>query len=604
MGTNGGRIFISHKHDDAAIAQAFGEFIRTQSGNRIQAHISSSSSFESPMGGRPLQDQLVASLSNSGCLILIYTRPDDNWSYCMYECGFATREGIPVHIFQCGDSEPPPLSHLVRYKTTILDDVKRFVSAFLTQPDFLRGQRDALTNYGKNDDQVQKAAADFFASLQGAIARTDGTKQEWIPWPLIRLRVDRKSIEAISGSPSSEEHKIIAMKSLLEQKAVVSSVTPGFTHFIGLSVSIGESFANVRESWLKVYHRRENEVLYRTICVQMLAAFEKQIIPLQATYAKSYLGRCVLPVVSRTLSSVNSEVEEFDIMFYEIVDDPEEEGLITEKKDELLIQIPQVPAARCSSFPAGTTINGLRSSCLNSIFGVGQKDWQWDNFCFQIMERAARGPGAGGDVGTLFEQLPDLVFDSIRYRSPQPIFSVLRSIENGRQYQPVIERIVVFNNEVEVRIKFVLCSVPDIRGIKNSPIRRLMTALTLANRFRWEIIEVFGDEDEMSAAIGEIGGDVDKLLGQILERMNYMEKEALERGVYDRENLPLDFGSRGSPEYSRVYYMFDYWERVRKELEAAIKAGDVHTVSEKMRGMKPINREFVGLALRALESKV
>lgn len=204
----------------------------------------------------------------------------------------------------------------------------------------------------------------------------------------------------------------------------------------------------------------------------------------------------------------------------------------------------------------------------------------------------------------MFEQLPDLVFDSIRYRSPQPIFSVLRSIENGRQYQPVIERIVIFNNEVEVRIKFVLCSVPDIRGIKNSPIRRLMTALTLANRFRWEIIEVFGDEDEMSAAIGEIGGDVDKLLGQILERMNYMEKEALERGVYDRENLPLDFGSRGSPEYSRVYYMFDYWERVRKELEAAIKAGDVHTVSEKMRGMKPINREFVGLALRALESKV
>lgn len=604
MGASGGRIFISHRHDDGSIAHAFGEFIRTQSANRIQTHISSSSAFESPVGGRPLHDQLVASVRNSGCIILIYTRPDHNWAYCMYECGLATVQDIPVHIFQCSDAEPPPLSHLVRYKTGVLDDIKRFVSAFLTQPDFLRGQTEALTNYGKNDEQVQKAAEELFASLQRAIASTDGARQEWIPWPLVRLKVDRASIKEISESDCSQEQKIVAMQSLLERKAVVSSVTPGFAHFIGLSVEIGDSFADVKDAWLKTYHPRENQVLYITICMQMLAAFEKQIVPLHATYAKSYQGRCVLPVVSRTLSSMNSNVEEFGLQFYEIVDDPGEHGLITERKDELLIQIPQIPAEPSTAFPERTTINGLRSSCLHSIFGVGQKDWSWDIFCTQIMERAARVPGAGGDVGALFQQLPGLVFDSIRYSSPQPIFHVFRSIENGRQYQPVIERIEIFGARAEVKVKFVLCSVPDIRGIKNSPIRRLMTALTLANRFRWEIIEVFGDEQELNAAISDIGGDVDKLLGQILERMNYMEKEALERGVYDRERLPLDFGSRGSPEYTRVDYMFEYWSRVRAELEAAIKAGDVHTVSEKMRNMKPINREFVGLALRALEDKV
>ena len=80
-------------------------------------HLSSSPEFTGPRFGRGLNDQLRQALWNTEVLILVYTSADQDWSYCMWECGVATQPQSPntnIIVFQCGSDVPAPFQDVLR----------------------------------------------------------------------------------------------------------------------------------------------------------------------------------------------------------------------------------------------------------------------------------------------------------------------------------------------------------------------------------------------------------------------------------------------------------------------------------------------------------
>src|SRR5688572_14233691 len=127
-------LFISHKHRDAAIAQVLAGFIESRTNNLIRVHLSSSPDFKGPRYGKSLNAQLREALWNTEVLVLLYTSSEDDWSYCMWECGVATHPQSPntdIVVFQCGTDVPSPFQDLPRVNVHKYDDIKRFTDQLL-----------------------------------------------------------------------------------------------------------------------------------------------------------------------------------------------------------------------------------------------------------------------------------------------------------------------------------------------------------------------------------------------------------------------------------------------------------------------------------------
>ena len=102
-------VFISHKHSDRAIATVIRSFVTEQTRSTVDVFQSSDPTAATPQVGRTLNTDLRKALWNAGAVILIYTSPDQDWGYCMWECGVATVEDSPdtrIILLQCSDSAP------------------------------------------------------------------------------------------------------------------------------------------------------------------------------------------------------------------------------------------------------------------------------------------------------------------------------------------------------------------------------------------------------------------------------------------------------------------------------------------------------------------
>jgi hypothetical protein len=143
-------LFISHKHVDHKIANVLGDFAKGQSLNLVKVHLSSDPNFEGPKIGKNLNDQLKQALRNANAVILLYTSADQDWSYCMWECGVAIdpeTEDTNILVFQCGSDVPGPFADQVRINVRRRDDILRFTQMFLTEPNFFPGFDDPVAAF-------------------------------------------------------------------------------------------------------------------------------------------------------------------------------------------------------------------------------------------------------------------------------------------------------------------------------------------------------------------------------------------------------------------------------------------------------------------------
>lgn len=119
--------------------------------------------------------------------------------------------------------------------------------------------------------------------------------------------------------------------------------------------------------------------------------------------------------------------------------------------------------------------------------------------------------------------------------------------------------------------------------VRDKSVARIFTALNLSHRFRWEIIDLYADSKKLQAFLAE-RDSADKALVEVWEMIRLIEVESQNRGVYDPQALPADFGPDAQ---GRAREMFPLWWEKRHHLEKAAVAGDVATFAQVFTGARP-----------------
>ena len=187
---------------------------------------------------------------------MIYTTPNQDWGYCMWECGVATLPTSPetrIILFQCGDSAPSLFDGQLGVNARNKISVQGFVTQFMTSPDFLPNACVPLTGFHKTDPQVQHAANKFFDDLKAVIP--EGPVVEWPAHPYVQLQLSKKYTKTIVDAPTAER-QAISRKIVLSDATVSDSDKYLQALFGKAGLDNGVTLQQLYETWKAVYPKR------------------------------------------------------------------------------------------------------------------------------------------------------------------------------------------------------------------------------------------------------------------------------------------------------------------------------------------------------------
>ena len=121
------RVFVSHKHDDHALAETVKKTLEGLSG-RIDCFVSGSDL----SAGSDWNAEIRSQLAKSHLLILLFTEPSRNWDWCLYEAGLFTSLGVAedhsvVCLYHPQNPLPSPLKTLQGVPVEVVP-LQRFLS--------------------------------------------------------------------------------------------------------------------------------------------------------------------------------------------------------------------------------------------------------------------------------------------------------------------------------------------------------------------------------------------------------------------------------------------------------------------------------------------
>lgn len=322
------RLFISHKHADVRIADAVRSFISARSGGRVEVFQSSAAVAEGPKLGRNLNRELVEILWKTSMVVLIYTREDHDWSYCMWECGVATHPQSPdtrIVVFQCGSRVPPLFADQVRVNARIFADVQKFTNEFLTSPDFFPHYGQPITDFRPNDNNIQEASQELYDRLQKVLPPVeDDTINEWCPYPFLRLEMSSDQVTRIRKELS--ERRLQTTFDTIRDCFVADGDTEAKRIFGMAQVPINTQLNVLIDRWRERFPDAE---------LKWVEAIAKQVLPaVQGQFPTLYWelmrgvdekdGTWYAPVVNRVRAIAGSQAMQFDIYFDKFALDEEE----------------------------------------------------------------------------------------------------------------------------------------------------------------------------------------------------------------------------------------------------------------------------------------
>lgn len=275
------RLFISHRHDDSDIADVLRSFVNSRSGGRVTVFQSSSSMAEGPRIGRQLNKELMANLWQANMLILLYTASDQDWSYCMWECGVALDPGSPttrIVLFQCSGSSPSLFADQVRVNIKNLVDVQKFTNEFLTSPDFFPDHGQAMTGFPPNGPEVLEAAQELYDRMQ-AVAPVEGDDpDEWPAYPHLQLQLTADEVRQVCEAPSAQRAAVT--QEILETQAIVNLADSEAGRVFGLrGVAKETPFSKLLANWRERFP--DSEATWVTALATQMAAAAQGNFPTQ-----------------------------------------------------------------------------------------------------------------------------------------------------------------------------------------------------------------------------------------------------------------------------------------------------------------------------------
>ncbi|MDQ6812642.1 MAG: hypothetical protein M3040_02710, partial [Bacteroidota bacterium] len=263
-------------------------------------------------------------------LILLYTDHEQDWNYCMWECGVASHPESPetkIILFNCNASSPGIFADQVSVNLRNLVDIQKFTNDFLTSPDFFPGYNRAITNFQKNGSEVASSAADFCQKLQEVLpVPPPAYSVDWPTFPFLQLQLNSKEVEAITKAKPIErlqiaselilrESKITAADKYCEQLFGMPNFAPDMP-FSKLVDSWKETFANSQSKWVE------------SLCTQVtdgaMWKFPKPVVGMMQGLTDDNWYSPILIRVRKIPSDGNMQ---FDIYFYRFMVDQQKKAV-------------------------------------------------------------------------------------------------------------------------------------------------------------------------------------------------------------------------------------------------------------------------------------
>ncbi|MGD9159282.1 MAG: hypothetical protein PVG39_12795 [Desulfobacteraceae bacterium] len=161
MGPKNSTIFISHRDSDKTIADIFNKTLRGWCDKQLHVFQSSDIREEGFKIGQELADTQREILSDASIVFLVFTSIDNDWLYCMWECGLATNSNgadSRIIVLQVGKDAPTALEDQIHI-TIDRDSVRRLVHDFHKEPGFFPGYNQALAS--ELDEEEIEKRSDF-----------------------------------------------------------------------------------------------------------------------------------------------------------------------------------------------------------------------------------------------------------------------------------------------------------------------------------------------------------------------------------------------------------------------------------------------------------
>lgn len=255
-------VFISHKHKDKPIADVISKFLKAKSGGRVEIFQSSGFIDQGPEIGKNLNQELMRYLWTASAVILVYTGPDQDWSYCMWECGVAMDPKSPdtkIIVFQCAGQSPALFNEQVRVDIRNTGLIQRFTNDFLTNAQFFPRYGRALAKFKENDQQVFDAAQELFDRLQEvAPPMEDPPIEEWPAFPFLRLDLSTTDVDSICDAPPRRRERVA--RDLIKRHCLIGEGDKEAGQLFGVpTITPGTPFQKLIEKWVKKNARSKSK---------------------------------------------------------------------------------------------------------------------------------------------------------------------------------------------------------------------------------------------------------------------------------------------------------------------------------------------------------
>ena len=192
-------IFISHRHEDKAIADKIREALIDWG---IKYPIIQTSHYENAIrSSNELHEELRKKLNNTILQIIVFTTEEADWSYVTWEYGVTERPNntLPNYvIFECGRSEILPVFRdRVRYKVTpeSEDDILRFTHDLYFDDCFFRGEK--AFDPSVDQDTIRRKASGLYNELMQVVPSEKSSLN--FRWAILSIILEPDTVKQIRG---------------------------------------------------------------------------------------------------------------------------------------------------------------------------------------------------------------------------------------------------------------------------------------------------------------------------------------------------------------------------------------------------------------------
>ncbi|MDX2382122.1 MAG: hypothetical protein QNM02_20485 [Acidimicrobiia bacterium] len=228
MDREGVTIFISHAHDDAALAQVLQDTLVDWGLNRDQVWRSSDPA-SGVVQGNEIPDDIKKFLFCCNLVLYVYTHSEKNWEWCSWEIGIAEEPSHLTRIvtFQILEDHAPKIRPASLRVGLTQESIERFVRNFFSEDDFFPGFEAFWP--GREDRVLERRATELYDNLIEISSRY--TAGEVPIWGTITLEVTGDELEAIEERVAGGADVAALDLELMGSLRLVAAEGWGVSHF-------------------------------------------------------------------------------------------------------------------------------------------------------------------------------------------------------------------------------------------------------------------------------------------------------------------------------------------------------------------------------------